>query len=119
MNLPVQPDAGTLDGRTFRRRVSVTESGAQIANFACHRGDRSLHVSLTSSDGAVCAVVLTRDAVCQLAMFLGGGAVSTMAAPVTPLSANGTRPVLTRHRLHLGHFHRNAPIWDTPAAPWR
>jgi hypothetical protein len=124
MNLPVQPGAGTRDGGVFVRRVSVTESGAQSANFAGHPGDRSLHVSLTSSDGAVCAVVMTRDAVHQLAMTIGGGAVSIMAltataSHATPPSASGARPVPIRHRLHLGHFPRNAPNWNAPAEPWR
>lgn len=124
MNLLVEPGVDALDDGVFRRRVSVTRTGAQSANCVCHPGDRSLHISMTSGDGAVCAVVITLDAACQLAMTLGGGAASTVAAPTaaahdTPPSAYGTRPGPTRHRLHLGHFHRNAPIWHTPAEPRR
>ena len=92
MNLPVQPGAGTLDGGALRRRVSVTESGAQSANFACHPGDRSLHISLTSSDRSVCAMVMTCDAVRPLARSLGVGALSTGAA--TPRHAS--RRAVTR-----------------------
>ena len=140
MNLPVQPGADTREGGAFVRRVSVTESRAQSANFACHPSDRSLHLSLSSGDSAVCAVVMTRDARCPLAPTRGCSvvssvvssvvttavtpAVSTAAAPATaaldtPASAPLTRPSVARHRLHLGHFHRNAPIWDPPAEPWR
>ena len=132
MNLPVQPGADTRDGGAFVRRVSVTESRAQSANFACHPSDRSLHLSLSSSDSAVSAVVMTGDAVCPLAPTLGcsvvssvvSTAVGTVAAPATaaldtPASAPPTRPSVARHRLHLGHFHRNASIWDPPAEPWR
>jgi len=147
MNLPVRLDAGTRDGGAFVRRVSVTESGALSANVACHPGDRSLHLSLTSTDGTdggVCAVVMTRDAVCPLATTLGGGAVGTLAAPTlaaptlaaptlaatdapatdaaahdTPPSANSARSAPIRHRLHFGHFHRHAPIRDIPSDPWR
>jgi len=138
MNRPVQPGAGTRDGGAFVRRVSVTESRAQSANFACHPSDRSLHVSLTSSDSALSAVVMTRDALCPLAPTLGGSvvssavssavstavtpAVSTVAAPATaaldtPASAPPTRSLMARHRLHLRHFHRNAPIWDPRRSP--
>jgi hypothetical protein len=118
MNLPVQPGAGTLDGGALRRRVSVTESGAQSANFACHPGDRSLHISLTSSDRSVCAMVMTCDAVRPLAKTLGGGALSTGAAHATPRFSTSGHSATTRHRLYLGHFHRPAPIWDA-AEPWR
>ena len=100
MNFPVRPGAGTRDSGAFVRRVSVTESGALSANFACHPGDRSLHLSLTSTDGTdggVCAVVMTRDAVCPLATTLGGGAVSTLAAPTmaAPTMAARTKPAPT------------------------
>ena len=126
MNLPVQPGADTRDGGAFVRRVSVTESRAQSANFACHPSDRSLHLSLSSSDSAVWAVVMTRDALCPLAPTLGcsvvGSVVSTVAAPATaaldtPASAPPTRSLMARHRLHLRHFHRNAPIWDPRRSP--
>ena len=118
LSLAVQPGGDTIDGGVFRRRVSVTESGAQSANFACHASDRSLHVSLTSSDRSVCAMVMTCDAVRPLARSLGVGALSTGAAHSTPRFSTGGHSAPARHRLYLGHFHRPAPIWDA-AELWR
>ena len=99
--------------------TQVTGHCTSRANFACHPGDRSLHISLTSSDGSVCATVMTGDAVRPFARTLDGGALSTAAAHAIPPFSTGAHSAPTRHRLHLGHFHRHAPIWETAAEPWR
>jgi len=112
MNPPVQPGADTRDNQdsgVFRRRTSVTESGAQSTNFACRPADGTLQVSTTSTDGTFCAAGMTLDGVSELATTLAGAAVSTVVAPVTASAVRGHRPQ-NRHRLHLAHFSRNAPI---------
>ena len=119
MNLPVQPGAGVQDNQdsgALRRRTSVTESGAQSTNVTCRAGDGTVRVSTTSTDGTVGAVGMTLDEVSELAMTLAGAAVSTVVAPEVAPAVGGHRQP-TRHRLHLAHFHRSAPIRGATAGP--